>query len=170
MKPLYWRTVNSYDVGRPRLTHHPKGARSKVKWAMCLWKNGGIKFFVGENGRIPEKNLPRLRFVYHKQWPRRELVTTAVGSERLTAYAAQPSSLVHTLLHFEASKCYILCFCKNSINCNNQAPSRPSANFPLIKCTFLKNRWRYQFEILVEQFRAWWPLFIVRLKSWLPAS
>ena len=40
-----------------------------------MWKNGEMKFLVGENERNPEKNLPRLGFVHeaHMEWPRREL-------------------------------------------------------------------------------------------------
>ena len=37
-----------------------------------------MKFVVGENGRNPEKNLPRPRFVHHEthmEGPRRELGT-----------------------------------------------------------------------------------------------
>ena len=44
-----------------------------------------MKFVVGENGRNPEKNLPRPRFVHHEihmEGPRRELGTPAVGGER----------------------------------------------------------------------------------------
>ena len=52
-----------------------------------------MKFVVGENGRNPEKNLPRPRFVHHEthmEGPRRELETPAVGGERLTACATRP--------------------------------------------------------------------------------
>ena len=55
-----------------------------------------MKFVVGENGRNPEKNLPRPRFVHHEthmEGPRRELVTPAVGGERLTACATRPPSI-----------------------------------------------------------------------------
>ena len=44
-----------------------------------------MKFVVGENGRNPEKNLPRPHFIHHEthmEWPRRELGTPAVGGER----------------------------------------------------------------------------------------
>ena len=54
---------------------------------------------VGENGRNPEKNLPRPRFVHHEthmQRPRRELGTPAVGGERLTACATRPPPHTHT--------------------------------------------------------------------------
>ena len=47
-----------------------------------------MKFVVGENGRNPEKTLPRPRFVHHETHmggPRRELGTPAMGGERLTA-------------------------------------------------------------------------------------
>ena len=30
------------------------------------WRNGGMKFVRGENGRNPEKNPPKLRFVHLK--------------------------------------------------------------------------------------------------------
>ena len=46
-----------------------------------------MKFVVRENGRNPEKNLPRPRFVHHEthmEWPRRELGTPAVGGKHLT--------------------------------------------------------------------------------------
>ena len=49
----------------------------------------------GENGRNPEKNLPRTRFVHHEthmEWPRRKLGTPAVGGERLSACAMRPPS------------------------------------------------------------------------------
>ena len=52
-----------------------------------------MKFVVGENGRHPEKNLPRPRFVHHEthmEGPRRDLGTPAVGGERLTACATRP--------------------------------------------------------------------------------
>ena len=58
-------------------------------WDEC-GENGGMIFVVGENGRNPEKNLPRPRFVHHEthmEWPRRELGTPAVGGEHLTACA-----------------------------------------------------------------------------------
>ena len=41
-----------------------------------------MKFVVGENGRNPEKNLPRSRFVHHEthmEWPRCELGTPSSG-------------------------------------------------------------------------------------------
>ena len=99
MKPRYCRSVNSKGVGRPRLTHHHKGGWNETKWMRCVWRNGGMKFVVGENGRNPEKHLPRPRFVHHEthmEGPRRELGTPAVGSERLTACATrQPHFLLH---------------------------------------------------------------------------
>ena len=52
-----------------------------------------MKFMVGGNGRNPEKNLPRPRFVHHvahMEEPRHELGTPAVGGERLTACATRP--------------------------------------------------------------------------------
>ena len=59
----------------------------KLKKLMRLvWRNVGLKFVGGENGRNPEKNLPRLSFVHHethKEGPRRELGTPAVGGECL---------------------------------------------------------------------------------------
>ena len=56
-----------------------------------------MKFVVGENGRNPEKNLPRPRFVHqetHMEGPRRELGTPAVGGERLTACATRPPTAI----------------------------------------------------------------------------
>ena len=80
MKPLYYRSVSSKDAGRPRLTHHHKGRWNETKWTRWVWRNGGMKVVVGENGRNPEKKLPRPRFVHHEthmEWPRRELETPA---------------------------------------------------------------------------------------------
>ena len=57
-----------------------------------------MKFAAGENGRNPEKNLPRLRFVHHEthmEGPRRELETRAVGGERLTACATRPPNYIN---------------------------------------------------------------------------
>ena len=93
MKPLYYRSVSNKGAGRPRLTHHHKGRWNETKWMRWVWRNGGMKCVVGENGRNPEKNLPRSRFVHHEthmEWPRRELATPAVGGERLTACATRP--------------------------------------------------------------------------------
>ena len=93
MKPLYYRSVSSKGAGRPRLMHHHKGWWNETKWMRWVWRNGGMKFVVGEYGRNPEKNLPRPRFVHHEthmEGPRRELWTPAVGGERLTACATRP--------------------------------------------------------------------------------
>ena len=52
------------------------------KW----WK----EICAGENGRNLQKNLTKLRLVHHDthvKWPRREVVTPAVGEESLTACA-----------------------------------------------------------------------------------
>ena len=46
-----------------------------------------------ENGRNPEKNLPRHRFVHHETHmgrPKLEFGTSVVGGERLNAYATEP--------------------------------------------------------------------------------
>ena len=66
-----------------------------------------MKFVVGENGRNPEKNLPRPRFFHHEthmEGPRREFGTPAVGGERLTACATRPNNLytiiIYTILLF----------------------------------------------------------------------
>ena len=64
-----------------------------MKWMRWAWRNREFKFVAGENGRNPEKNLPRLRFVHyetHIEWPRHELETLAVRGERLTACAMEP--------------------------------------------------------------------------------
>ena len=90
MKPRYCRSVSSKSAGRPRLTHHHKGWGNETKWMRWGWRNGGMKFVVGENGRNPEKNLPRPRFVHHEihmEGPRRELGTPTVGDKHLTACA-----------------------------------------------------------------------------------
>ena len=89
MKPLHYRSVSSKGDGRPRLTHHHKDWWNGTKWMRRVWRNGGMKFVVGENA----KNLPRPRFVHHEthmEGPRRELGTPAVGGERLTACATRP--------------------------------------------------------------------------------
>ena len=93
MKPLYYRSVCSKGAGRPRLTHHHKGWWNETKWMRWVWRNGGMTFVVGENGRNPDKNLPRSRFVHHEthvEGPRRELGTPAVGGERHEAALPHP--------------------------------------------------------------------------------
>ena len=93
MKPLNYRSMSSKGAGRPRLMHHHKGGWNEMKWMRWVWRNGGMKFVVGENGRNPVKNLPRPRSVHHEthmEGPRRELGTPAVGGERLTACATRP--------------------------------------------------------------------------------
>ena len=60
---------------------------NETKWMRWVWRNGGMKFVVGEHRRNPEKNLPRPRFVHqetHMDWPRRELGTPAVGGANAT--------------------------------------------------------------------------------------
>ena len=92
MKPLYYRSMSSKGAGRPRPMHHHKGGWNETKWMRWVWRNGGMKFVVGENGRNPSKNLPRPRFVHHEthmEGQRRELGTPAVGGERLTACATR---------------------------------------------------------------------------------
>ena len=63
---------------------------NEMKWnemnemCECLFV---MKFVTEENGRNPETNLFRLRFVHHEthiDWLRRELGTQAVEVERLT--------------------------------------------------------------------------------------
>ena len=105
MKPRYCRLVNSKGAGRPRLTHHHKGGWNETKWMRWVWRNGGMKFVVVENGRNPEKNLPRPRFVHHEthmEEPRRELGTRAVGGKRLTACATRPPCclLLKTFMYY----------------------------------------------------------------------
>ena len=90
MKPLYYRSVSSKGAGQPHLTHHHKGWWNETKWMRWECRNGGMKFVAEENGRNPEKNLPRPRFVHHEthmEWPRSKLGTPPVGGERLTACA-----------------------------------------------------------------------------------
>ena len=61
-----------------------------MRW---VWRNGGMKFIVGENERSPEINLARLRFVHHEtpmEWPKCELGTPAMEGERLSAWATEP--------------------------------------------------------------------------------
>ena len=103
MKPLYCRSVNSKGAGRLRLSHHHKGGWNETKWMRWVWRNGGMKFVVWENGRNPEKNLPRPRFVHHEthmEWPRRELGTPAVRGERLTACATRPPQIILLKIYF----------------------------------------------------------------------
>ena len=90
MKPRDYRSVSSKGAGEPHLMHHHKGWWNGTKWMRWVWRNGGMKFVVGENRGNPAKNLPRPRFVHHEthmEWPRRKLGTPAVGGERLTACA-----------------------------------------------------------------------------------
>ena len=104
MKPLHYRSVSSKGAGRPLLTHHHEGWWNETKWMRWVWRNGGMKFVRGENGRNPAKNLPRPRFVHHEthmEGPRRELGTPAVGVERLTACATRSP---HFLLILVISK------------------------------------------------------------------
>ena len=80
-----WRTITGAD---------------KIKWMRWVWRNGGMKFMVGDNWRNSEKNLPRLHFIpyeTHVEWPRRELGTTALGGERLIVCATEPPMLRHYL-------------------------------------------------------------------------
>ena len=88
-----WRTITRAD---------------ETKWMRWVWRNGGNKLVVRENGRNPVKNLPRPRFVHHEthvEGPRRELGTPAVGEERLTAYATRPQ---HSLLKMSSIYCNTL--------------------------------------------------------------
>ena len=55
MKPLYYRSVSSKGAGGPRLMHHHKGGWNGTKWMRWVWRNGGMKFVVGENGINPVK-------------------------------------------------------------------------------------------------------------------
>ena len=87
-----------------------------------------MKFVVGENGRNPEKNLPRPRFVHHEthmEEPRRELGTPSVGGERLTACATtveqlrlltillQTKNTVFLFEYFNYSVFYVSSLCLN---------------------------------------------------------
>ena len=69
-----------------------------------------MKFVVWENGRNPEKNLPRPRFVHHEthmEGPRRELGTPAMGGERLTTCATRPPFIAY-LFYSEPFKFIII--------------------------------------------------------------
>ena len=105
MKPLYYRSVSSKGAGRPRLSTITRADEMKRNgWDEC-GENGGMKFVVGENGRNPEKNLPRPRFVHHEthmERPRCELGTPAVGGERLTACATRPLYVIYILIKIES--------------------------------------------------------------------
>ena len=101
MKPPYYRSVSSKGAGRPRLMHHHKGGWNETKWMRWVWRNGGMKFVVGENGRNPVKNLPRPHVVHHEthmEGLRSELGTPAVGGEQLTACATRPPILSIAIL------------------------------------------------------------------------
>ena len=70
-------TTNNFQVvsssiikvtGRPRLSHHHRPYEMKwneTRWMRWECRNGGIKFVVEQNGRNPDKNLPRPLFVHH---------------------------------------------------------------------------------------------------------
>ena len=78
-----------------------------------VWRSGGMKFMAGENGRNPEKNLPRPRFVHHEthmEWPRCKLGTPVVGGERLTTCATR-SPHFHFLINFFTTKFFLLLNC-----------------------------------------------------------
>ena len=62
MKPLYYRSVNSKGADRPRLTHHHKGGWNETKWMRWVWRNDGMKFVVGENGRNLRKKPTQTPF------------------------------------------------------------------------------------------------------------
>ena len=103
VKPLYYRSMCSKGASRPRLMHHHKGEwnETKCRW---VWRNGGMKFVVGKNGRNPVKNLPRPRFVHHEthiKGPRRVLGTPAVQGERLTACATRSPITVITIYNLK---------------------------------------------------------------------
>ena len=71
-----------------------------TKWLIWVWKNGGMKFVAEKNGRNNEENLPRLYFVLHEthmEWSRRELETTAVGGDLLTACTTEPPLMLNIL-------------------------------------------------------------------------
>ena len=56
MKPIYRRSVNSKDTGRPHLTHHQRWMKwNETKWMRWVRRNVEIKFVVGENGKITRK-------------------------------------------------------------------------------------------------------------------
>ena len=101
--------VEGWDAMKPRycracLMQHHKGWWNETKWMRWVWRNGGMKFVVGENGRNPEKNLSRPRFVHHETYmegPRRELGTPAVGGERLTACATRPPKFQYMLHYYD---------------------------------------------------------------------
>ena len=87
MKPLCWIARISDVHGCRTIT-----VTDEMKRMIWVWRNGRMKFVVGENGRNPEKNIQGLRFVHHEthiEWPSREIGTSAVGGERLTAYASE---------------------------------------------------------------------------------
>ena len=47
MKPLYWRSVNNKDAGRPRLTHYNRGEWNETKWMRWVWNNGANQAMRG---------------------------------------------------------------------------------------------------------------------------
>ena len=62
----------------------------EMKWMRWVWRNSSMKFVLEENGRNPDNNLPRSRFVQHEtytEWSRCDLEPPVVRGERLTACA-----------------------------------------------------------------------------------
>ena len=96
-----WRSPLLEDLWIARMPADHAGhiitGADEMKWMRWVWRNGGMKFVPEENGRNPEKNLPRASFVHHEthmEWPRRELGTPAMGGERLTACATRPPKTI----------------------------------------------------------------------------
>ena len=65
---------------------------NEIKWLRWVWRNGRMKYVARENRRNPEEKLSRHLLVHHEThmvWPRRELRTSAMGDEHLTAWATE---------------------------------------------------------------------------------
>ena len=85
VEPQIEGLVNSKDASRPRLTHHHRDEWNETKWMRWMWRNGGMKFVAEENGRNPEKNLPRLRFVRHETSWRNRYTNSGAPEQRWEA-------------------------------------------------------------------------------------
>ena len=78
-----WRTITRVD---------------EMKRNGWVWRNGGLKFVVGENGRNSEKNLSRPHFVHetHLEWP--ETRTRDPSGERRASNRLRHEAASHIVL------------------------------------------------------------------------
>ena len=94
---LYWMTCpwaeysddsESQWIVRMPVDHACGAITGAMKRNGWLRVNGEMKFVIGENGRRPEKKLPRPLFVHHEahlEWQRHEPGILAVGGLRYGA-------------------------------------------------------------------------------------